>query len=215
MSDFYIRKFLPNKKHIISFIFIIISVVFFISGFYRACRISGRLTMTGLTFEPEVHKGDSILLSSSPFKARLKDTEYERDVCFMSMSAGIVTNYECFIVHVAGKYRPVMVETGSAEYEKVLSGEEVSGYFTERNFECFPEFMLNMDKYYDVGKFTEEDISTLGIVVVNYKKEVLSFMWGIPFLIIGLILFKIAGSPFFYVPEMLETNLPKTDSENS
>lgn len=214
MSDLYIRKFMPNKKHIIAFLLILLSAVLFVSGFYRAFRISGRLTMTGLTFEPEVHEGDSILLSASPFEARLKNTEYERVVVCKTVSKGIMT-YDVFIVHVAEKYRPVMVKKGTKEYDKFLDGEEVSGYFTEKKFDDFSDYVLKMHNYYELeNKITDRDHSKLGIVIVDRQKELLSFLWGMPFLIIGLILFKIAGSPFFYVPEMLETNLPETDSEN-
>lgn len=215
MSDNYIRKFMPNKKHIIAVLLILLSAVLFVSGFYRAFRISGRLTMTGLTFEPEVHEGDSILLSASPFKARLKNTEDERVVVCGTVSKGLITDYDFFIVHVAEKYRPVMVKKGTKEYDKFLDGEEVSGYFTEKYFDDFSDYVLKMHNYYELeNKITDKDHSKLGIVIVDRQKELLSFLWGIPFLIIGLILFKIAGSPFFYVPEMLETNPPETDPEN-
>lgn len=205
MSDSYIRKFMPNRKHIISFVFVIISILLFLSGFYRAYRISGRHTMIEFTFDYEIHKNDSILFSPSLFKAALKESENENVVCFQTLLTGIITEYKCFIVHIAGKYRPVMVKKGTAEYDKVFKGEEVSGYFTEKNFELFPDFISNMHNYYELeNKITDKDYSKLGIVIVDRKKELLSFMWGIPFLVIGLILFKMAGSLFFYVPEMTD-----------
>lgn len=207
---------MPNTKHLIAFLLILLSAVLFVNGFYRACRISGRLTMMGLTFEPEVHEGDSILLSASPFEARLKEAEYERDVLWKRELKGIVSDYDFFIVHAAEKYRPIMVKKGTEEYDKFLNGEEVTGYFTEKNFNDFPQFISDMNSIYELEKeITYKDYSTLGIVIVDRQKELFSFLWGIPFLIIGLILFKIAGSPFFYVPEMLETNPPETDSENN
>lgn len=197
---------MPNKKHIIAFLLILLSAVLFISGFYRACRISSRLSMEGLVFEPEVYEGDSILLSANPLKARMKETERERVVNWCTISKGIITDYDCFVVQVAEKYRPVMVRTGTEEYNKFLDGEEVSGYFTEKNFEDFPSFILNMGKYYELKKeITDKDYSTLGIVIVNRQKELLSFLWGIPFLAISLVLFKKAGSVFFYIPETDET----------
>lgn len=215
MSDFYIRKFLPNLKHLIAFLLILLSAVLFINGFHRALRVSGRLSMDGLVFEPEVHKGDSILLSSKPFKARLKETEHTHDVLWKVVSKGIMTDYDCFIVHVACAYRPVMVKKGTEEYDKFLNGEEVTGYFTEKNFDDFLDFMSDINSFYELEKeFTDENCSKLGIVIVDRKKELLSFLWGVPFLIIGLILFKIAGSPFFYVPETLETDPTDRDPEN-
>lgn len=214
MSDSYIRKFMPNKKHIIACVFIIISVFLFLSGFYRAYRISGRHTMIELSFDYEIHENDSILFSPSLFKTVLKGGEEEFAVSFQTLLTGIITDYECFIVYIAGKYRPVMVQTGTAEYDKVLNGEEVSGYFTEKNFDYFPEFISNMDNYYETeNKITDKDYSKLGIVIVDRQKELLSFMWGIPFLVIGLILFKIAGSLFFYIPESIAENESENQTE--
>lgn len=155
--------------------------------------------MMGLTFEPEVHKGDSILLSASPFKARLKETEREHDVVWQTVSKGIMTDYDCFIVHVAYAYRPVMVKKGTEEYDKFLNGEEVTGYFTEKNFDDFPQFVSDMNSVYELNKeITDKDYSTLGIVIVNRQKELLSFLWGVPFLVIGIMILKIAGTPFVY-----------------
>lgn len=212
MSDFYIRKFMPNKMHIIAFLFILLSCILFVNGFYRAARISGRHTMMGLTFEPEVYEGDSILLSSCPIEARLKEGEHETAVCWKTISTGIMTDYDCFVDFVAEKYRPVMVKRGTDEYDKYLNGEEVSGYFTTKTFDDFPEYMSDFDNIWEIenypmgNKITDTNCSQLGIVIVDRQKELLSFLWGIPFLIIGLILLKFAGSPFFYVTEMLETN---------
>ncbi|MDE5556633.1 MAG: hypothetical protein K2J32_02890 [Ruminococcus sp.] len=203
MSDSYIRKFMPNRKHIISFVFIIISVLLFLSGFYRAYRISGRHTMIEFTFDYQIHKNDSILLSLRPFETRLKEAENDTVVIWGQMgSLNPVKDYQMFMIKLAGKYRPVMVTMNTEEYDKFLNGEEVTGYFTEKNFNDFPDFVLNMHNYYELeNKITDKDYSKLGIVIVDRQKELLSFMWGIPFLVIGLILFKIAGSVFFYVPE--------------
>lgn len=205
---------MPNVKHIIAFLLILLSAVLFINGFHRAFRVTGRLSMQGLTFEPEVHKGDSILLSSKPFKARLKETERTQDIVWKITSKGLMSTYDCFIVHVACAYRPVMVKKGTEEYDRFLNGEEVTGYFTEKNFDDFPNFVLNMHNYYELeNKITDKDSSTLGIVIVNRQKELLSFLWGIPFLAIGLVLFKTAGSVFFYVPESIAENQEEKDDE--
>lgn len=207
MSDFYVKKFMPNMKHIIAFLLILLSAVLFISGVYRAFRVSGRLSMQGLTFEPEVHENDSILLSASPFEARLKETEREHDVVWKTMSKGLMSTYGCFIVHVAEKYRPVMVKIGTEEYNKFLDGEEVTGYFTEKNFDDFPQFVSDISRYYEIDRtITDKDYSTLGIVIVNRQQEFLSFLWGVPFLVTGLVILKIAGSVFFYTPESITEN---------
>ncbi len=199
MSDFYKRRFSPNIKHIIAFFLILLSAVIFVNGFYRASRISGRHTMMGLTFEPEVYEGDSILLSSCPIEAKLKGSERETAVCWKTISTGIMTDYDCFVDFVAEEYRPVMVKRGTDEYGKYLNGEEVSGYFTYSNFDDFPQFISDMNSVYELEKeITDKNYSKLGIVIVDRQKEILSFMWGIPFLIIGIILLKISGTPFVY-----------------
>lgn len=202
MVDFYERKFVPDKRHIISYLLILLSAVLFISGFHRAMRVTGRLSMDGLIFEPEVlHEGDSILLSAKPFKARLKGTENERGVvCCQISGLNPFKDKEVFIIHLAGQYRPVMVTMGTEEYDKFMNGEEVTGYFTEKNFDDFPYYMSNIGSYYELEKeITDKNYSKLGIVIVNRQKELISFVWGIPFLIIGIILLKISGTPFVYI----------------
>ena len=178
MSDSYIRKFMPNRKHIISFVFVIISVLLFLNGFYRAYRISGRHTMIEFTFDYEIHKNDSILLSVRPFEARLKGAEHE-NVVILSQTAGLnpVKDYQMFIIKLAGKYRPVMITMNTEEYDKFLNGEKVTGYFTEKNFNDFPDFVLNMHNYYELeNKITDKDYSKLGIVIIDSQKELLSFI---------------------------------------
>lgn len=205
MSDFDKRKFIPSKKHFIAVLFILISVILFISGFYRADRISGRHTMMGLTFSPEVYKGDSILFCSRPLETKLKGSKNETALVKKTLSGNIIEEYDVFIDYVAEYYRPVMVKKGTDEYDKYINGEEVSGYFTEEYFDSFPELMSDMGRYYEFeNKITDNNYSQLGIVIVDRKKELLSFMWGIPFLVIGLILFKIAGSLFIHEPDKAE-----------
>lgn len=199
MVDFYERKFVPDTKHIIAFLLILLSAVLFINGVYRAFRVSGRLSTMGLTFESKVHENDSILLSASPLNAELKNIGRKQDIVWKITSKGLMSTYDCFIVHVAEKYRPVMVKSGTEEYNKFLDGEEVTGYFTEKNFGDFPDFMSDIGNYYEIDRtITDKDYSTLGIVIVNRQKELLSFLWGVPFLIISIILLKNSGTPFIY-----------------
>lgn len=200
MADLYNRKFVPSIKHIIAYLLILLSAVLFISGFHRAIRISGRLNPSSITFDIDLGKNESVLLSSKPFKARLKETENEVAVC-CGQSSGLnpFRDNETFIIHIAEKYRPVMVTMGTEEYDKFMNGEEVTGYFTEKKFDDFPEYMSNIGSYYELDKeITDKDYSKLGIVIVDRNKELLSFLWGVPFLAVGLILLKISGTPFVY-----------------
>ena len=88
------------------------------------------------------------------------------------------TDYECFVVDTIPSIRYAAVKKDSDEYEKFISGEEVTGYFSKKFSDEFSE--LAPDK----------ECSELGIIIVDRQKELLSFLWGIPFLIIGLILLK-------------------------
>lgn len=191
---------MPNVKHIVAYVLILLSAVLFINGFFRASHVTGRLSMEGLVFEPEVHKGDSILLSANPLNAKLKNIERKQDIIWKITSKGLMSTYDFFIVHVAEKYRPVMVKRGTEEYDKFLDGEEVTGYFTEKNFDDFPDYITSdISRYYELDRtITDKDCSQLGIVIVNRQQELLSFLWGIPFLVIGIIMLKISGTPFAY-----------------
>jgi len=59
-----------------------------------------------------------------------------------------------------------------------------------------------MGQYFEADTvISPDDCSDLGLIVVDRDKELHSFLWFLPFLIVGLILLIIGGSPFFYFPE--------------
>jgi hypothetical protein len=63
------------------------------------------------------------------------------------------------------------------------------------------DFISNMGDYYDEESvIPAENVTKLGVVVVNRQKEKRSLLYGLPFLILGILLMKKAGDPFFYTP---------------
>ena len=202
MADMYVRKLRPNKMHIIAAIFLLLSLILFASGIYRTSRVSSRLAQDGLVFEDDsVRKNRGILFHTNLYKGRLKGAENAHIISCFSVQKGIMKDIEVFIGNVHGGPHFIAAEKGSEEYQKLLAGEEVTGYFSDEYTDEFMNFISTMSRYYD-----EEDVipkgnaNKLGIVVVDREKEQRSLLYGLPFLIIGILLMIKAGSPFFNFP---------------
>lgn len=212
MANSYITKFSPNKKHIIAVLLLLTAVVFFGIGIFRAMRVSGQPDITELTSEPIAHENDSIIFAQKPFESCLNGASKESPVGIVSFSGGLTDSYEGYIVNIAGKYRTVIVKNNSEEFDKLMNGEKVTGYFTHKNScDALPGHIDSVNSHYALETpFTKENCSDLGIMIVSRKTELLSFLWGMPFLIIGLIFLFLAGSPFFNFPESINENNPDT-----
>lgn len=212
MADSYIRKFSPNKWHIIAILFLLASVVMFISGLHRASRVLKWFDMSTITMgEDSMEMGTGVDGVLTPIKLPLKGAVQQTDVCFLNDSG-----YNVY-ASTLGKerYSFIAVKAGSKEEQAMLAGEEVTSYYSEKYREELIDFLSDINKYYDTkdqtdeqkeyyGKLADETAShpvTLGLIVVDRNKELLSFLWFLPFLIVGLIMLKIGGSPFFYFPE--------------
>ena len=197
MADSYVKKFSPNKWHIISVLCAVISVLLLVSGAHRAFRVMGRLDPTGLVFEGDVHKNDSILISCQPALVRMKGAVQDSElVC------GNINGYDVFVVKDGAKYRFAAVKTGTDEYDMFLDSQPVTAYYSYKYSDMFRDRIAEMEQYFEADTvISPDDCSDLGLIVVDREKELLSFLWFLPFLIAGLILLKIGGSPFFYFPE--------------
>lgn len=197
MADSYVKKFSPNKWHIISVLCAVISVLLLLSGAHRAFRVMGRLDPTGLVFEGDVHKNDSILISCQPALVRMKGAVQDSElVC------GNINGYDVFVVKDGAKYRFAAVKTGTDEYDMFLDSQPVTAYYSYKYSDMFRDRIAEMEQYFEADTvISPDDCSDLGLIVVDREKELLSFLWFLPFLIAGLILLKIGGSPFFYFPE--------------
>lgn len=204
MADMYIRKFSLSRLHIIAAVFLLAALILFISGAYRAFRVMGRLDQMGLSFEGEgyIKKNDGILFSAEPVMGELKGASEESAVCCVTDTRiFFLPAYDVFVAPVAGKYRFVAVEENSDEYEKLFAGEEVTGYFSDKYDQKLFDYVSEMGDYYESDSVIPvEECSHLGIIVVDRQRELMSFLWGLPFLCIGLFLLKKAGSVFFYTP---------------
>ena len=197
MADSYVKKFSPNTWHIISVLCAVISVLLLLSGAHRAFRVMGRLDPTGLVFEGDVHKNDSILISCQPALVRMKGAVQDSElVC------GNINGYDVFVVKDGAKYRFAAVKTGTDEYDMFLDSQPVTAYYSYKYSDMFRDRIVEMGQYFEADTvISPDDCSDLGLIIVDRDKELHSFLWFLPFLIIGLILLKIGGSPFFYFPE--------------
>lgn len=203
MSDLYTRKFRPKLKHIIAFILLIISLGLFFNGFKRASRVTSRLNPEGFVFDDsEIRKNRGVLFKADLCSGKLKDTQKDEIIDFKHDVKGFFGDREVFISRThTGGYQFAAVKLYSSEYKKLLNGEEVTGYFSDEYSDDLKEFASKMGQYYeDESVIPAERCSELGIMVVNRKKELFSFLWGVPFLIAGAILIRKAGDPFFYEP---------------
>lgn len=197
MADSYIRKFSPNKFHIIAAVFFMLALAMLVSGAHRAFRVMGRLDPTGLVFEGDVHKNDSILISCQPVLVRMKGAAQDSElVC------GNINGYDVFVVKDGAKYRFAAVKTGTDEYDMFLDSQPVTAYYSYKYSDMFHDRIAEMGQYFEADTvISPDDCLDLGLIVVDRDKELHSFLWFLPFLIIGLILLIIGGSPFFYFPE--------------
>ncbi len=212
MIDTYVRKLAPKKIHFPAVILLVIGIVLLWTGIGRAGRVRGRLDPQGQIFDSYdgVKENASTLSSFYPLSGALKGGANEFPIVYKT-EVKFLQDINCYIVYSFGAYRPLAVVKDSEEEKKMLAGEEVTGYFTYEYSEGFGEFMDSaadrFDFSYSLGDPTrayapEEALShrnDLGIRVVDREWELRSWLWSLPFLIAGAVLFKIAGSPFIYV----------------
>ena len=120
------------------------------------------------------------------------------------LSCGTAENqkYEVLVVKDGFIYRYAAVKADSDEYDMLMNGERVTAYYSYKYSDMFRDRISNMGLYFDEDTVIPQDkCDDLGLIVVDREKELLSFLWFLPFLIAGLILLKIGGSPFFYFSE--------------
>ncbi len=201
MSAAYERRFLPDKKHFFSCVFLIIAVILFISGAVRAFRmLNVTVNEAGFVYDTdEIKKNRNIVFKPHLAEGAFETSESKNPVVIATVSTGIINDYDIFVVSLGCINRFLAVKTNSEEYQKVLDGEEITAYFSDKYCDLFIDYTARMGEYYnseDVIPVSECD--KLGLIVVDPQKECMSFLWGLPFLIIGLFLLKLAGNPFFY-----------------
>lgn len=202
MADLYKRKLKPNKKHIIAGLLLVIGLILFHSGSVRAGRVSARLSQAGFVFEDDgVRENRGVLFSSRPYSGRLKGSEEFQPVVAAEVRKGLRKNIVVFIGSVHRRYQFVAVEKDSEEYRKLTAGEEVTGYFSYEYTDELMNFVSGMGELYEKESvIPAENITELGVVVVNREKEKRSWLYCLPFLVSGIILMKKSGEPFLYIP---------------
>lgn len=202
MADLYRRKLRPNKMHIIASLLLIIFLVLFHSGLVRSGRVSARLNQAGFIFEDDgVREDRGVYFSAPPHTGRLKGSDQQQPVIVAEVKKGFNKDMVIFIGSVHRRNQFIAVEKDSEEYKKLLAGEKVTGYFSYEYTDELLDFVSRMGENYEAESvIPAENITKLGVVVVDRKKEKLSLLYGLPFLILGIILLKKAGEPFLYIP---------------
>jgi len=202
MADLYRRKLRPNKMHIIAALLLIIFLALFHSGLVRSGRVSARLNQAGFIFEDDgVRENRGVYFSAPPHTGRLKGSDQQQPVIVAEVKKGFNKDMVIFIGSVHRRNQFIAVEKDSEEYKKLLAGEKVTGYFSYEYTDELLDFVSRMGENYEAESvIPAENITKLGVVVVDRKKEKLSLLYGLPFLILGIILLKKAGEPFLYIP---------------
>lgn len=202
MADLYRRKLRPNKMHIIAALLLIIFLALFHSGLVRSGRVSARLNQAGFIFEDDgVRENRGVYFSAPPHTGRLKGSDQQQPVIVAKVKKGFNKDMVIFIGSVHRRNQFIAVEKDSEEYKKLLAGEKVTGYFSYEYTDELLDFVSRMGENYEAESvIPAENITKLGVVVVDRKKEKLSLLYGLPFLILGIILLKKAGEPFLYIP---------------
>ena len=202
MADLYRKKLRPNKMHIIAALLLIIFLALFHSGLVRSGRVSARLNQAGFIFEDDgVRENRGVYFSAPPHTGRLKGSDQQQPVIVAEVKKGFNKDMVIFIGSVHRRNQFIAVEKDSEEYKKLLAGEKVTGYFSYEYTDELLDFVSRMGENYEAESvIPAENITKLGVVVVDRKKEKLSLLYGLPFLILGIILLKKAGEPFLYIP---------------
>ena len=202
MADLYRRKLRPNKMHIIAALLLIIFLALFHSGLVRSGRVSARLNQAGFIFEDDgVRENRGVYFSAPPHTGRLKGSDQQQPIIVAEVKKGFNKDMVIFIGSVHRRNQFIAVEKDSEEYKKLLAGEKVTGYFSYEYTDELLDFVSRMGENYEAESvIPAENITKLGVVVVDRKKEKLSLLYGLPFLILGIILLKKAGEPFLYIP---------------
>lgn len=221
MTDSYIRKYSPNKWHIISCILILIAVILFIYGAYRAVRIMNPKRIDKYTVLSE---GDCVMGSPDVLYGNSNDTENTMSICWTSVGIdGLDPNaaMDGYIISAAGKLRPFFAEKDSEVWDwidyggnfRAEKGCTFTGIVTDKYSDGFFSYIDNyISRWDNIGNtyqtpINTENCSELGIVAVDPVAEKTAWIWGIPFLIAGAIILVKAGKLYWYAPENLYNNI--------
>lgn len=134
--------------------------------------------------------------------------------------------YDGYLIKVSGKLCPLFISSKSEIYEAITSNDRTSpkpfvGVVTQSHCENFENYVTTIlpKFYYEIDgdreyHFSESDCSELGIRVVDIQKERLTFLWGLPLLIIGLLILWREGA-FHRVTHRQITQLMELDTSES
>ncbi len=229
MTDNYIKKFLPNKLHIVGAILVIVGIVLIFSGLYRFLRFSN-----AKVYKPEMslNVGDCVILREPEVLCGLKCND-ELGISASEpgiIEAGKYNSYELIIAPISGKLRYIAIPEDffsdsvadfdfSADENGVLRNFEATAVATNE-FGGLSDYLSDIDKYYTdfYGNGglepTPQNCFETALKIVNEKSEKKNFLRGIPFLLAGGVMLLLAGSPFFMVPENLYYGKDDSDKDD-
>lgn len=185
-------------RQYIGIVFLIISAILFISGIFRAVRVRDPIDISECT---AVSEGDWINGSPDAVYGCLKNETNPHSILWKSTTA-----YDHYIINIAGQLRPLSVPKYSEQNDwikrganfKAEKGMSFVGIATDRYSDGFFDYIANIyDSYESIYdpfehdtkiEISLENCSELGIKIVNPFIEKISWLKGLPFLIIGLIL---------------------------
>ena len=207
MTGSYIRRFRPGKIHIIAAILLMVSLILFLIGAYRAIRV---FSPKDISDGGSISRGDCVKI-------------YQPDVLYGNFYGGTtdhtimwanIDGKDSCIIYADGKLRPLTIfDDGLDDWlerggnYKAIESYELVGIVTDKYSDGFMDYMDKLYDHYDKVngayglEISADNCSELGIKAVDPAREKASLTYGLPFLIAGLILLTIAGSPFFYAPE--------------
>lgn len=208
MTGSYIRKFSPNKLHIAAAALLLISLILLIIGGFRAMRV---MFPDKISSSDTISEGQCIELDGQPelLYGSLKGSSNHHVIEWAD-----INGRRSYIINIGGKFRPLT--SFDAELDEWIQNggiysnndtPKLIGIVTKKYSTDFMNCMRHLSGYYGSVNGSEdvaviaENCSELGIKAVDPAKEKRCFLWGMPFLIAGLIILRKAGSPFFNFPE--------------
>ncbi len=206
MSENCIRKFSPNKKHIISAVLLATALVLFVIGAFRAAKVSDpRSIKQG----DSVSTGECITISNPEILyGSMTGANRSRPIEWAEQNGK-----HCYIIPIGGELCPLIVDDKEFQRwidtdraDSACEGFEMTAIVTDKYSDGFLDYMKNIDRYY--SKFYHnanvdvayDNCTVIGLKAVSPARERQSFLLGLPFFIAGNLILAFAGKPFVYIP---------------
>jgi hypothetical protein len=193
-------------------------IIIMMNGLVRAVRTT---RITPLSEQPSLSIGSYVsgdardVLYGTP-ESNGMVAEHSRPIEFETyspLSIDPLVFYTGYLFEVSGKLCPLFISSRSELSEQVKAKNRTeplpfTGVITKKHCENFKSHVTSIYPkfYHEIDGntnflFTEADCAEFGIRVVDIQKERITFLWGLPFLVIGLFLLWREGV-FRRIPEI-------------